>query len=122
MRTTPFSCGCDSGQVGWIYIDRETGQREWGRFWRKKAEKYLIAEVEEYDQYLRGDVWGYTITDKDGNEVDGCWGFYGYDYAVQEAKGCADWHYKRSVKQHLQKIKMWIRSKVDLQYRHGFMA
>jgi len=32
---------------------------------------------EEYDQYLRCEVYGYIIEDEDGNHVDSCWGYYG---------------------------------------------
>ena len=87
------SAGWDSGQVGWIYIDRAKAIEEFGgkskRFTkkvRKQAEDCLRAEVEEYDQYLRGDVYGYQIENSDGDDVDSCWGFYGLDYARQEAK------------------------------------
>ena len=50
-------------------------------------------EVETYDQYLRGDVYGYQIIEPyaDDNNLDGCWGFYGLDYCIQEAKHMADY-------------------------------
>ena len=38
--------------------------------------------------YLSGDVWGY-IVDED-NKDDSCWGFFGYDYCVEEAKRVAE--------------------------------
>lgn len=56
------------------------------------AEKYLKSEVETYDQYLTGDVYGYVIEDKEGEELDSCWGFYGEEYCLEEAKSIADWH------------------------------
>ena len=88
MRTSSFSCQWDSGQVGWIYMSYEDIRKEysWKRITKKRRaliEKYLTGEVETYDQYLTGDVYGFTITreDEDGEEVvvDSCWGFYGYD-------------------------------------------
>lgn len=100
ISTSPFSCRWDSGQVGFIYIDAETGRKEWGRFWRKKATAMLEAEVEEYDQYLTGDVHGYIIeeffVDEDGEEeivdenYDSCWGYYGYEYCESEAKSIVE--------------------------------
>lgn len=91
MSTSPFSCRWDSGQVGYVYLTRKTILKEWG--WKvltKKRiaflEKYMRDEVETYDQYLTGDVYGYVITDDNGEEVDSCWGFYGHDYCEQEAK------------------------------------
>lgn len=63
--------------------------------WRARAREIIDAEVETYDQYLRGDVYGYilekevTVEEKcphcgevintytEMEEVDSCWGFYG---------------------------------------------
>ncbi|GAF98690.1 unnamed protein product, partial [marine sediment metagenome] len=44
---------------------------------RKRIEGYLKGEVETYDNYLTGYVFGYCIKDADGEDVDSCWGFYG---------------------------------------------
>ena len=102
MNTTGFHCPWDSGQVGFIYVSREKVREEYG--WKRitKAREqqilgYLKAEVETYDQYLRGDVYGFIVEerptavfDAEGKpvEVDGdelweethsCWGFYGDD-------------------------------------------
>jgi hypothetical protein len=49
----------------------------------------LLEEVEVYDQYLSGDVYGFVLkelqtcpTCNDVNEevIDSCWGFYGGDF------------------------------------------
>lgn len=85
MSTGRFSCPWDSGQAGWIYCTMDQVRHEWAGD-VQAAEKYLRGEVEEYDQYLTGDVWGYVIEDEDGIELDSCWGFYGYDYALSEGK------------------------------------
>ena len=81
MATSPFSCQWDSGQVGWICVSREDIEKEYGTSDNAfdKAREYLENEVKTYDQYLCNDIWGYTITDKTGEEVDSCWGFYGDD-------------------------------------------
>lgn len=50
--------------------------------WRKRAIEVMEGEVEVYDQYLRGEVYGYTLLkEEDGEwvEQDSCWGFYGDD-------------------------------------------
>ena len=52
-----------------------------------KVEEYLKNEVEIYDQYLTGDVYGFDLvkvsTCDEGHEheesIDSCWGFYGSD-------------------------------------------
>lgn len=73
MNTTGFSCPWDSGQVGFIYMSNSTAEKEG----IKDIEACLKAEVEEYDQYLRGEVYGYVLKEN-GEEPDSCWGFYGY--------------------------------------------
>jgi hypothetical protein len=81
--------GWDSGQVGFIYGSRE-------RFikyvdmrpvrWRVRGLELLRAELKEWDQYVTGDVWGYTVETVDGEHYDSCSGFYDYDYALGEMK------------------------------------
>jgi hypothetical protein len=84
------SAGWDWGQVGFIYATREAVL---ANFMKKRLSKamleqtaaVLVSEVEVYDQYLQGDVWGYIIEDDAGNVVDSCWGFFGEQYAKEEA-------------------------------------
>lgn len=76
---------CDSCQVGWIYVAyndvlKEFRAKEMTPELRRKAEKILESEVEVYDLYLRGEVFGYIINDERGNTVDSCFGFYGEDW------------------------------------------
>ena len=82
MNTTGFSCGWDSEQVGYIYASKEKLMKETGF-------TVLESEVETYDMYLRGEVYGYIIERVDQCEccgsveydhVDSCWGFYGEDF------------------------------------------
>ena len=83
MSVNQFSCPWDSGQVGWIFVTKSKLKKE--KIDIKRAEDILRAEVEEYDKYLTGDVWGYVI--KDGKNVLGsCWGFYDKEYMLEEAK------------------------------------
>lgn len=90
VSTTPFSCPWDSAQVGFIYatvdhmratycVKRVTEAR------RFDAANDLKAQVEELNQFLTGDIWGYVIEDADGEHVESCWGLYGIDYAKEEA-------------------------------------
>lgn len=44
-----------------------------------KAVQMLQAEVKVYDYYLTNAVYGYVI-EKDGDETDSCWGFYGDNF------------------------------------------
>ena len=85
ISTSPFSCRWDSGQVGFIYTNLErvrdiTGHKwqKWSEKRREKAREWLRGEIKTFDQYLRGDVYGFII-EEDGEEIDSCWGFYGED-------------------------------------------
>lgn len=111
--TSPFdTAGWDSGTVGFIYITRDQLKAagfEPGDTVEGEDVAAMIArqEVEEYDQFLTGDVWGYIIETvpecdnddcdqeececgcvcHDGAEhVDSCWGFYGREWAEEAAK------------------------------------
>lgn len=60
------SAGWDWGQVGWIYVDYPTIRKEYGvklvtKKVREKVESVLRSEVETYDQYLTGDVYGVCV-------------------------------------------------------------
>jgi len=89
MRTGPFGCPWDSGQVGYIYITAEQARKEFGWKHITKARKdqlyqYLESNVTVYDQYLTGDVYGYVIKNADCEEIDSCWSFYGEEHIDQE--------------------------------------
>ena len=99
IKTTPFSCPWDSAQIGYIYISKEKIREEYGRKNMsaklvKQITSYLVGEVETYDHYLTGNVYGYTVENEESEEIDSCWGFYGYDHEasglVEEAKNCID--------------------------------
>jgi hypothetical protein len=97
MNVSGFSCPWDSGQVGFIYASRKAIKdnyclkRNITKATIYKATKRLLAEVEEYDQFIKGDVYGIRIT-KNGQdeELDSCWGFFGLDYAEKEATSMLD--------------------------------
>ena len=105
MNTTGFSCGWDSVQVGFIYISKEKILKEYGgkivtKKLKERVEGYLKSEVNTYDQYLTGDVYGYKVfkletCDKGcehREEIDSCWGYYGEDSCMEEAEGIVKWH------------------------------
>lgn len=90
ISTTPFSCKWDSGQVGFIYISKEKMLKEYGNLDQQTIDivtKYLEHEVEIYDQYLRGEVYEFVITEVNKcslghehyEEIDSCGGFFGSD-------------------------------------------
>lgn len=85
IRTTPFDDPWDSGCVGFAYLMPDKGRKEFGRYWRKRGRAAIEVEVRVLDQYLTGDVWGVIIETEDGEHVESCWGFYGHEYAEEEA-------------------------------------
>lgn len=89
ISTGAFSDPFDSDLLGYIYATRTTVAREWGDwsdFTRERAKECLRLEVVEYDQYLTGDVYGYRILDDNGDSLDSCWGFYGYDNCKEQGQ------------------------------------
>jgi hypothetical protein len=72
-----------------------------------EPQKYAEGMIEEWNQYLSGDVWGYDLAlytlqkDEDGDAIeerdyyerhgkavyeDSCWGFYGDKHVLEETK------------------------------------
>lgn len=99
----PFNCPWDAGQVGFIYVTKDDIRKEYSKQRINKktlalALKVLRSEVEVYNQYLQGDVWGYTITQGDDNLLDACGGFFGYDYCLSEAQSQIDFELNRKDK------------------------
>ena len=111
MNTGGFSCPWDSGQVGYIVCNLQTARENWMlpesadwdtpvKSWhlteegpvpitlREATEHSLRSEVEVYDQYLRGDIYGFVVEERhhcdkcdheEWEHVDSCWGFFGSD-------------------------------------------
>jgi hypothetical protein len=84
MRTHSFNDRWDSGQVGFIYATRKDILDNWGgkkltKDLRQKAHDLLVAEVQDYDDYLTGNVYGYILEDEAGDKIDSCWGYSGDD-------------------------------------------
>jgi hypothetical protein len=86
--------GWDWGQLGYIYATKDALRQEFGvthlsRRLRSRAEEILHGEVTTYDQFLRGEVYGFTLTDRTTGELmDSCWGFYGEN---PHSNGMADY-------------------------------
>jgi hypothetical protein len=92
MSTSGFSCPWDSGQVGVIYMTHAQFKKAWETedVDEDKIKECLIAEVKEFDQYLTGDIYGFVV-DEDGEHEESCWGFYGMDSVMEEAKSVAEY-------------------------------
>jgi hypothetical protein len=118
----PFNDKWDAGQVGFVLVDRNKAlkffsKKKFTTQLKQKIEMVIAGEIETYNQFLAGDVYGYVIS-KDGEEIDSCWGYYGQDYCLSEAKACVDDEVLRSIVNHSCKVKKWIKGKVPLIHRH----
>lgn len=85
------SRGWDNGPVGYQYVSLVTIRKEWKDLTtdeeiRAKAEAVLEGELEEYDAYLRGDVYSFSVENYvespdhgpgDWESEDSCSGFIG---------------------------------------------
>lgn len=107
ISTRPFSSRWDSGQIGVIYTTKQK-IREFFGIWRvtdkllDKAESVLKNEVLVYDQWLRGDIYGFTVSEfetcnlghEHENIINSCWGYYGSDFKANglfESTNIKDW-------------------------------
>ena len=101
LSTTPFSCPFDSGLAGFIACNREDAKGWFGKdVPEERVLEVLRSEVEEFSKFLQGDVYVITIL-VDGKEEETVGGFYGFDYAVEEAKVMAEGfvkHLEKTVK------------------------
>ena len=101
LSTTPFSCSFDSGLAGFIACSHEDVKGWFGKDVPKdRVFEVLHSEVEEFSKFLQGDVYNITIY-VDGKEEQTIGGFYGFDYAVEEAKVMAEGfvkHLEKTVK------------------------
>ena len=92
MNTTGFSCPWDSGKVGYIFITKEKMREEYGykrvsKKLIKRVTEYLKSEVETYDDYLTGNMYGFTIEDTEtGEEVENSFGYCGEENCLKEAE------------------------------------
>jgi hypothetical protein len=84
ISTKPFDCRWDSGQIGFIIVTKKEIKNTYDikrctKKWYDKGVRIIENEVKTYDDYLTGQVYGYTLYEDD-NEVDSCCGFYGDDF------------------------------------------
>lgn len=61
-----------------FYIITDKTQKELG-VKSKDFEKVIKQELDVYNQWVNGEVYGYTLYDDQGNIVDSCGGFYDLD-------------------------------------------
>lgn len=97
ISSSPFSCPWDSELFGIVAVSVEKVKKEYGwkvltRARRRKIEEYLQGEIDTYDNYLRGEVYGYRITPADDKDdvLESCWGYFGDSGLDQLKDECRD--------------------------------
>lgn len=66
------------------------------------ARRCAQGEIDTWIAWANGDVFGFVVTDDEGNHVDSCWGFYGEDgrkEAESQAKSIIEYHETEELKQ-----------------------
>ena len=81
LSISPFSCGFDSGVVGWVFTE-DTYMPE------RQFLELAKLELQELEDYLNGTgMYRYIIKDANTGEVlDSCGGMHGYDYCLEEGE------------------------------------
>ncbi len=98
ISLSPFGCPWDSGCCGYIFVFKDKILNEFERAtednWRDIANEIIQSEIDTYDYYIRGEVYGYCLeeghtvehkdlvtgaiwTSTEYETVDSCCGFYG---------------------------------------------
>ena len=102
INTTGFSCGWDSGLVGCIYVSKVDAAKKWPTATEAQILTYMVSEVEELDQYLTGEVYGYVIENDEDDHAESCWGYYGQEYCIESGREAAEYYVKELAKRRAQ--------------------
>ena len=90
-----------------------------GSYTMKKAYKIAQSVIDEWNDYLSGNVYGYRVC-KNDEIIDSCYGFYG-DYEksriIEEAKSIVDCEVNKNLQNRLQNVKTWIKNHVPFEIR-----
>ena len=105
INTGGFSCRWDSGQIGWIFIHNDA-EESLAELFEDRLNAIIDSEVKIYDEYLRGNVFGFQLVEKSICEscgtteeeiIDSCWGFYGDDIKENGILDCLSVEHRDAV-------------------------
>lgn len=98
-----YSDPWDGGCCGIISVKKsdackEFSHKRWNQHTARLTAERMASEIKEFDYYLQGFCYGFTITDPDDEELDSCWGFLGdMQYCIDAAMdNAAFFHTKRT--------------------------
>jgi hypothetical protein len=105
---------------GWIYAYKSDIRKEWkvktiSPKLLKNLKNGIEAEIDVFNHYLQGEVYGYTIkgpVDKYGEreDLDSTWGYYGdpeKSGLIQEAEGMINWYIEKEIEKAKNDQKSW---------------
>jgi hypothetical protein len=99
IKTSPFGDRWDSGQIGFVYIRKEDVREEFsikrcGQKMVERCDVILEGEVEVYDKYLTGQVYGYEIvkvTDGVEENMERCGDYFDEEQCLYDARVSIEW-------------------------------
>lgn len=74
--------GFDSGVVGFAIVLKDEVRETYNtkQVYKDKVKEDFEQLLELYTDYANGYVFGFTLMDMKQNEIDSCYGFYGFDH------------------------------------------
>ena len=100
INTKPYSCRWDSGQIGVIYAYRDELKKH-GYKTDDEIEYALNNEVKTFDDYCRGECYGFTLYDDSGEVLESVGGFLGdIEYCKNESIITANYYDNKLPMQH----------------------
>jgi hypothetical protein len=100
ISTSPFGDRWDSGQVGFVYVCKQDVRdsfsiKRCGQPMKERVDVLLEGEVDTYDKYLQGQVYGYEIgkVSEDGHEegLERCGGYFDKEQCVHDGVVSLNW-------------------------------
>lgn len=105
LSLQPSSDTWDSGLFGIIALPKEG----WGE---DEVDNIVDTDIEELNAYYNGEVYSYAVFDKNGDQIDGCNGYYDQKDALEDGKSYAEGEIKRK-EQELEEMRVAVRDAVD---------
>lgn len=112
ISVSDFKDHFDSGCVGFAYITKEVYFRETGstdkEHWKDLARQIICDEVELYDLYIRGEVYGFSLSKithcptcghEEAEVIDAYGGFYGSEIHENGMLDCLPEEFKELFKE-----------------------
>lgn len=133
ISTAPFSCRWDSGLAGYAFISKSDAESIFEAIpdthrpadVETLANNLISGDVQEYDDYLTGNVYQMRVSTPDDEYADSCCGFIGDEGRTEAISHACDYLIHRIEADNatiLTRIKVMMRNKVPYRYRQAEMS